>query len=88
MLTWYRVEQPYENQDGTVDNTMCMNITDTVDQEYEYFEQRAKVDAVGANDDSVQPAPIAYLKYSKNYSTIIYGTQAGELGRIAIQAEK
>lgn len=31
MLTWYRVEQPYENQDGTVDNTMCMNITDAVD---------------------------------------------------------
>ena len=88
MLTWYRVEQPYENQDGTVDNTMCMNITDAVDQEYEYFEQRAKVDAVGSSDDSVQQAPIAYLKYSRSYSTIIYGTQTGELGRIAIQAEK
>lgn len=27
LITWYRIEQPYENADGKVDNSLCLKLT-------------------------------------------------------------
>lgn len=37
LMTWYRIEQPLENNDGTVDP---IKILDQVDYEYDFLEQK------------------------------------------------
>ena len=85
LITWYRVEQPLENQDLSVDNTMTMKILDHVDYEWDFFHNTSKV--TGDSDD-VLKFPAAYLKYSRSHQQILLGTQSGLLGKLAVAAEK
>lgn len=70
LMTWYRVEQPIENQDGTVEKSMCITMFDTVDYEYNFFEQKQKV----TGDEDESRFPPAYMKYSRSYNQILLGT--------------
>jgi hypothetical protein len=36
LITWYRIEPPYENADGKVDNTLCLKLTNQVAYEYDF----------------------------------------------------
>jgi hypothetical protein len=65
LLTWYRVEQPLENTDGTIEPSMCIHMNDQVDYEYDFLENKNKV--TGESDDAAR-YPAAYIKYSKSYS--------------------
>jgi CRISPR/Cas system CMR-associated protein Cmr5 small subunit len=85
LLTWYRVEQPLENSDGTIENNMCIKMLDQVDYEYDFFEQKQKISGV---EDENMRYPAAYMKYSRSFNTIVLGTQNGMLGTVAIAAEK
>lgn len=46
LITWYRVEQPIENSDGSIDNNMAIKLLDQVDYEYDFFEQKSKTTGV------------------------------------------
>lgn len=85
-LTWYRVEQPYENSDGTVDSSMCIKmLEDQIDQSYDFFEAMSKA----CNESEVNGGyPAAYIKYSRAYQQIIIGTQNGVLCKLTCAAEK
>jgi len=85
LLTWYRVEQPLENPDNTIEDSMAIHLLDQVDYEYDFFENKAK--ATGEGEDAAR-YPAAYIKYSRSYSQILLGTQNGMLGKLAIVAEK
>jgi hypothetical protein len=85
LMTWYRIEQPIENSDGTIENSMAIKILDQIDYEYDFFEQKQKITGV---EDESQRYPAAYLKYSRSYNQIVLGTQNGMLGKVAIPAEK
>lgn len=36
LITWYRIEPPYENADGKVDNSLCLKLTNQVAYEYDF----------------------------------------------------
>ena len=36
LITWYRIEPPYENVDGKVDNSLCLKLTNQVAYEYDF----------------------------------------------------
>jgi competence CoiA-like predicted nuclease len=72
MLTWYKVEQPYADQNGQVDATFFYKIESQIEYEYNFYEQRAKV--VPQDQAEHLTAPIAYLKYSRNHQTLVFGT--------------
>ena len=78
LITWYRIEPPYENADGKVDNTLCLKLTNQIAYEYDFQEQ--------IPEESRCPA--FYMKYSKSYKKILIGTQNGILAKLAVEAEK
>jgi WD40 repeat protein len=85
LLTWYRVEQPIENTDGTIEDSFAISMLDQVDYEYDFYANKNNV--TGESDDSNR-YPAAYLKYSRSYNQVLLGTQNGLLGKVAVPAEK
>lgn len=65
LLTWYRIEQPLENPDGTIEDSMAIRLLEQVDYEYDFFENKAKV--TGESDEATR-YPAAYIKYSRSYN--------------------
>ena len=63
IITWYKLEPPYESADGKLDPTACIKFLE-VDQEYNFMEM-LKPD---------NRAPASYMKYSRSHQTIILGT--------------
>lgn len=66
MMTWYRVDQPIEDREGVVDPTMCIHLTDTVEAEYSFKDNKNKVTG-DVDDPDTCSDPAAYLKYSRQY---------------------
>lgn len=78
LITWYRIEPPYENADGKVDGSLCLKLLPQIAYEYDFQEQ--------IPEESTCPA--FYMKYSKSHKNILIGTQNGILAKLAVEAEQ
>jgi hypothetical protein len=78
VISWYKVEPPYENQAGK-DVDSFLTIQDKVDKDYIFKD---------AIPDPASQAPASFMHYSRSHQFIIVGTRNGILGTLPIPAEK